>query len=117
MRGADQQGFSRIVSSLKPGAGVVTSRCHVHYVATEYGIAYLYGNTYRAFRTVSNVHTLDCITSHFVVDSFANQVSGKNLDQRAKALIAIAHPEEREKLDRDRHALYLPGKQTTVATS
>ncbi len=30
---------------LKPGAGVVTTRNHVHYVATEYGIAHLYGKT------------------------------------------------------------------------
>jgi 4-hydroxybutyrate CoA-transferase len=37
--------FSRIVTALKPGAGVVTSRNHVHYVITEYGIADLYGKT------------------------------------------------------------------------
>ena len=37
--------FSRIVVSLKPGAGVVTTRNHVHYVVTEYGIADLYGKT------------------------------------------------------------------------
>lgn len=34
---------SRIVSNLTPGAGVVTTRGDVHYVATEYGVAYLYG--------------------------------------------------------------------------
>lgn len=39
--------FSRIVSTLKPGAGVVTTRNHVHYVVTEYGIADLYGKTIR----------------------------------------------------------------------
>tara|TARA_R110000868_G_scaffold44318_1_gene148150 strand:- start:3632 stop:4897 length:1266 start_codon:yes stop_codon:yes gene_type:complete len=38
-------GISRIVPSLKPGAGVVTTRAHVHYVITEYGIANLYGKT------------------------------------------------------------------------
>jgi acetyl-CoA hydrolase len=37
--------FSRIVTSLKPGAGVVTTRNHVHYVVTEYGVADLYGKT------------------------------------------------------------------------
>jgi 4-hydroxybutyrate CoA-transferase len=37
--------LSRIVPMLKHGAGVVTTRNHVHYVATEYGIAYLYGKT------------------------------------------------------------------------
>jgi len=59
------KGISRITSMLKPGAGVVTSRAHVHYVVTEYGIAYLHGQTWR---------------------------------QRAEALIAIAHPEERHRL-------------------
>ncbi len=58
---------SRIVQMLKPGAGVVTTRAHAHYIVTEYGIAYLYG---------------------------------KNMRQRAKALIAIAHPNHREELER-----------------
>jgi 4-hydroxybutyrate CoA-transferase len=39
--------FSRIVVALKPGAGVVTSRNHVRYIVTEYGIADLYGKTIR----------------------------------------------------------------------
>ena len=39
--------FSRIVATLKPGAGVVTSRNHVHYIVTEYGITDLYGKTIR----------------------------------------------------------------------
>jgi len=38
-----KKGASRIVPMLKPGAGVVTTRGHVHYVATEYGIVNLYG--------------------------------------------------------------------------
>jgi len=62
------RGQSRIVSQLKPGASVTTSRAHVHYVVTEYGVAYLYG---------------------------------KNLRQRASALIAIAHPDHREQLERE----------------
>lgn len=61
------KGISRIVPMLKPGAGVVTTRAHVHYVVTEYGIAYLYG---------------------------------KNLKQRARALINIAHPDDREDLEK-----------------
>ena len=36
-------GESRIVNFLREGAGVVTTRAHVHYVVTEYGIAYLWG--------------------------------------------------------------------------
>jgi len=39
--------FSRIVATLKPGAGVVTSRNHIRYVVTEYGVADLYGKTIR----------------------------------------------------------------------
>jgi len=38
---------SRIVPMLKQGAGVVTTRNHVHYVVTEYGVAELYGRTIR----------------------------------------------------------------------
>lgn len=62
-----KKGVSRIVPFLKPGAGVVTTRGHVHYVVSEYGVAYLYG---------------------------------KNLHQRAKALISIAHPDDREMLEK-----------------
>jgi GNAT superfamily N-acetyltransferase len=38
---------SRIVPELDAGAGVVTSRGDVHYVVTEYGVAYLHGKTIR----------------------------------------------------------------------
>lgn len=38
---------SRIVSTIKPGAGVVTTRGHVHWVATEYGAVNLFGRTLR----------------------------------------------------------------------
>ncbi len=62
------KGETRIVTTLKPGASVVTTRAHVHYIATEYGVAELYG---------------------------------KNLQQRAKALISIAAPEHREMLEKD----------------
>lgn len=64
------KGVPRIVPYLKQGAGVVTTRGHVHYVITEYGTAFLFG---------------------------------KNLRQRAKALIEIAHPDDREMLDRLSH--------------
>ena len=40
-----KSGISRIVPCLNPGAGVVTTRAHVHYIVTEYGIANLYGKT------------------------------------------------------------------------
>jgi len=38
---------SRIVPRLANGAGVLTTRADVHYVVTEYGIAYLHGRTIR----------------------------------------------------------------------
>jgi 4-hydroxybutyrate CoA-transferase len=39
--------ITRIAAMLKQGAGVVTSRNHVHYVVTEYGVADLYGKSIR----------------------------------------------------------------------
>ena len=47
--------ISRIVPTLKPGAGVVTSRGDVHYIVTEYGAAYLHGKTMRE-RAVALIH-------------------------------------------------------------
>ncbi|MGB7210255.1 MAG: acetyl-CoA hydrolase/transferase C-terminal domain-containing protein [Pyrinomonadaceae bacterium] len=41
------RGESKIVSFLKEGAGVVTTRAHVHYIVTEYGVANLYGKNLR----------------------------------------------------------------------
>jgi 4-hydroxybutyrate CoA-transferase len=59
------KGESRITDVLKPGAGVVTTRAHVRFVVTEYGIAELWG---------------------------------KPLSERARRLIAIAHPAHRDRL-------------------
>lgn len=39
------KGISRIVPFLNTGAGVVTTRAHVHYIVTEYGVANLFGKT------------------------------------------------------------------------
>ena len=58
-------GAPRIVAMLTSGAAVTTTRNHVQFVVTEYGIASLHGQT---------------------------------LDERARRLVAIAHPEDREKL-------------------
>ncbi|HEX7591045.1 MAG TPA: acetyl-CoA hydrolase/transferase C-terminal domain-containing protein [Candidatus Limnocylindrales bacterium] len=57
--------FSRITIALKEGAGVTTTRSHVRYVVTEYGVAELFGQSFR---------------------------------ERAKRLIAIAHPAFRDEL-------------------
>ena len=43
----DGKVVSKIVNMLKPGAGVTTSRNHIHYVVTEYGVATLYGKSIR----------------------------------------------------------------------
>lgn len=64
------KGLSRITAFLKEGAGVVTTRGHVHWVVTEYGIVNLFG---------------------------------KNLRQRARLLIDIAHPGYREGLEKTFH--------------
>ena len=39
--------MSRVVPTLKPGAGVVTTRGHVHWVVTEHGAVNLHGKTLR----------------------------------------------------------------------
>ena len=70
---ATNKGLSKIVSTLKPGAGVVTTRAHVHYVVTEWGVADLYG---------------------------------KSIKERIRAMINIAHPEQREQLEREVSELY-----------
>jgi len=62
---AKDDSVSRISVYLKPGAGVVTTRGDVHYVVTEWGVAYLHG---------------------------------KNIRERAMALINIAHPKFRMEL-------------------
>lgn len=43
LKSVTKEGYSKIVPFLKQGAGVVTTRAHVHYVVTEYGIANLFG--------------------------------------------------------------------------
>lgn len=52
------KGESRIAATLKPGGGVVTTRAHVHYVVTEFGIAELFGKPLRvrAERLASIAH-------------------------------------------------------------
>jgi acetyl-CoA hydrolase len=44
---AKDNAISRIVPTLKLGAGVVTTRNHVHYIVTEYGVADLFARSIR----------------------------------------------------------------------
>jgi 4-hydroxybutyrate CoA-transferase len=52
---AKDEELSRIVPTLKPGAGVVTTRNHVQYIVTEFGVAKLYGKTIRE-RALELIH-------------------------------------------------------------
>lgn len=58
LRSTTKNGQSKLVPFLKQGAGVVTTRAHVHYVITEYGVAYLYGKNLhqRALELVKIAH-------------------------------------------------------------
>ena len=77
------RGESKIAAVLRPGAGVVTTRAHVHYIVTEFGVAYLYG---------------------------------KNLRQRARALIQIAHPDHREGLERAAYERFKTLPESTASS-
>lgn len=52
---AKNEGVSKIVSRLREGAGIVSTRADVHYVVTEYGVAYLHGKSVRE-RTLALIH-------------------------------------------------------------
>ncbi|NCB97306.1 MAG: acetyl-CoA hydrolase/transferase family protein [Bacteroidia bacterium] len=67
MPSVTNKGISKIAPVLTSGAGVVTTRNHIHWFVTEYGAVNLYG---------------------------------KSLQERAKLIISIAHPEHREELDK-----------------
>eukprot|EP00794_Sanderia_malayensis_P009661 gene9661-10648_t len=47
MPSVTKRGESKIVPYIKEGGGVVTSRAHMHYLVTEFGIAYLFGKSLR----------------------------------------------------------------------
>ncbi|HIS34703.1 MAG TPA: acetyl-CoA hydrolase/transferase family protein [Candidatus Avirikenella pullistercoris] len=67
MPSVTNKGVSKIAPVLNAGAGVVTTRAHMHYFVTEYGAVDLYG---------------------------------KSLQERAKAIISVAHPDHREALEK-----------------
>ncbi len=45
MPAVTNKGLSKIAPVLNPGAGVVTTRAHMHYLVTEYGVVDLYGKS------------------------------------------------------------------------
>lgn len=47
LQSTTSRGESKIVPFLKQGAGVVSTRAHVHYIVTEFGVANLYGKNLR----------------------------------------------------------------------
>ena len=68
---------SRLVTWVKPGAGVVTTRGHVHWVVTEYGEVNLFGKTCgsaprrsSASRTPTYVVTCDVTSRPFATTSY-----------------------------------------------
>ncbi len=90
----DDDKFSRILPTLTEGAGVVTSRGDVHYVVTEWGVAYLHGKTVRerALALISIAHP------RFRAELF-NLAKEKHYiyaDQPAGPLLESRYPEEFE---------------------
>lgn len=73
MPSVTNKGVSKIANVLNPGAGVVTTRNHMHWFVTEYGAVNLYGKT---------------------------------LQERAKLIISVAHPDHREELERQAFERY-----------
>lgn len=67
MPAVTNKGMSKIAPTLNLGAGVVTTRAHMHWFVTEFGAVDLYGKT---------------------------------LQERARLVISVAHPDHREELDR-----------------
>ncbi len=67
MPSVTNKGISKIAPTLTNGAGVVTTRNHIHWFVTEYGAVNLYG---------------------------------KSMQERARLLISVAHPDHQEELDR-----------------
>lgn len=71
--------ISRIVPALDSGAGVVTTRADVHYVVTEYGVAYLHGKTLR-----QRVESLIAVAHPSFRDSLCDfAVKARYLDSQA----------------------------------
>lgn len=73
MPSVTNKGVSKIANVLNLGAGVVTTRNHMHWFVTEYGAVNLYGKT---------------------------------LQERAKLIISVAHPDHREELERQAFERY-----------
>lgn len=88
---------SRIVPHLTEGAGVVTTRGDVHYVVTEFGIAYLHGKPIRE-RVLSLIHVAHPKFRSMLIEA-AKAQQYLPADQIELAWEAVRYPEELERYD------------------
>ncbi len=104
---------SRIVPALTEGAGVVTTRADVHYVVTEYGIAYLHGRSVRE-RALALINIAHPKFRRELVQA-AKARNFVYADQIELAWEKVRYPEELERYDtlRDGKQIFLrPVKPT-----
>ena len=91
---AESDEVSRIVPVLREGAGVTLSRGDVHYVVTEYGIAYLHGKNIR-----ERAMDLIAIAHPKFREQLIEQARERRLIYKDQAFIPGAHGEYPEKLE------------------
>ena len=107
--------ISRIVSSLDKGAGVVTSRGDVHYVATEFGVVNLHGKNLR-----ERALALTSIAHPDFRDDLINYAKKRNIvhiDQMPLSIVGRYYPEEYEHTAEfgDTEVFFRPVKPTDEA--
>jgi len=89
--------ISRVVPKLTDGAGVVTTRADVHYVVTEYGIAYLHGKSIRE-RVLALINIAHPKFRNELLQ-FAKEQKYIQEDQIEMAWENVKYPEELERYD------------------
>ncbi|MCD4698999.1 MAG: 4-hydroxybutyrate CoA-transferase, partial [Phycisphaerae bacterium] len=94
---AKDESVSRIVPHLTEGAGVVTTRGDVHYIVTEYGIAYLHGRSIRE-RVLALVNIAHPKFRNDLIEAAKTQ-NYLPQDQIKLAWDKVAYPEELERYD------------------
>jgi acyl-CoA hydrolase/GNAT superfamily N-acetyltransferase len=91
---AENEEVSRIVPVLREGAGVTLSRGDIHYVVTEYGIAYLHGKNIR-----ERAMDLIAIAHPKFREQLIEEARERRLIYKDQAFIPGAHGEYPEKLE------------------